>query len=168
MEYKGQISLKNYISAQWLHLRPRPLLRYIGIIVSIFLGFGLACRIINVINGEKPELHFWIIWGVFLSLVVWFFVIRPLRWKKHYKQQKLLKEPFEFTFLEDGIKAKSKTGEGYLEWDTFLKWKEGKHLILLYQSDILMNILPKRDFKSKEEIDQFRSLLIKKIGKPIR
>ena len=166
MEYKGQVTAKDYINAQWLHLRPRILFRYIGFVISIFIGIGLVGTVVDAIAGDDVELIFWVIWGAFLYAGIWFLAINPVRWKKHYKQQKLLHEPFEFVFSDDRIQSRSKVGEGLLDWDVFLKWKEGKNTFLLYQSDILMHILPKRYIKTTEQIDEFRNLFTTKMGKP--
>ncbi len=168
MEYKGQVSAKDYINAQWLHLRPRKLFLYAGIVISILIGIGLVSTVVDAITGEEMDLILWVIWGAFLYAGIWFFAINPVRWKKQYKQQKLLHEPFEFVFLDNRIQSKSKIGEGLLDWDVFLKWQEGKNTFLLYQSDILMHIIPERFIKTTEQIDEFRNILTIKVGKPCK
>jgi YcxB-like protein len=59
---------------------------------------------------------------------------------------------------------KSTVGEENPTWDYFIKRKEGKNLLTMYQSDALFHIIPKRFFASAEEMSQFRQLLQKKLG----
>jgi hypothetical protein len=45
------------------------------------------------------------------------------------------------------------------------KWRRGKHAVLLYHSDVLFNILPKR-VMSGEEVEALEQLITEKLGPP--
>jgi len=97
--------------------------------------------------------------GCILYLVIFFFVYFPIKFKRHYRQHKLLKEPMEFDIQDSGIKLSSPSINANLSWDNFIKWKEGEKLFILYQNDALMNILPKHNFNTENDITRFRQLL---------
>ncbi len=90
--------------------------------------------------------------------------IYPRRIRKIFRQQKILHAPHSFNVADEAVFTKSDIGEAKLTWDYFQKWKEGKNLFLLYQSDVMFHIVPKRCFASPEEMAQFRKLLLEKMG----
>jgi hypothetical protein len=50
----------------------------------------------------------------------------------------------------------------------FYKYKVGKDLILLYQSQALFHMFPRRFFSSEEDFKMFRSFLEANLGSPKR
>ena len=100
----------------------------------------------------------------FCALV--FFVILPLNAKRIYRQQKWLQLPADIHVTGESYHVKSEFGEATLPWKGFHKWKENRHLFLVYQSDILFHMWPKRCFPSPEAADEFRAILQRQIGKP--
>lgn len=53
-------------------------------------------------------------------------------------------------------------------WSDYLRWKEGGKCFLLYMSDNLFQIVPKRFFHSDSDIDTFREMLTMRIGRVAR
>jgi len=166
MLIKGKLSLDDCKKAQWLHLRPRPLLKYIGIILLSLFTFIFIVSSYEAIFKGVLDRRILIFWACF-AYIAFFCFFYPLRVKRLYRQHKLLKAPIDYEFRESGIKIKSPSVDANLGWDTFIKWKEGKKLFILYQNDALMNIVPKRFFNSEDDIIAFRQLLGSNIKKQL-
>jgi hypothetical protein len=62
------------------------------------------------------------------------------------------------------LMVKHQHGQGVLPWEIFHKWKADKQLILVYHSDALFHIFPRRAFPSTEEFQWFQALLRTKLG----
>ena len=159
MKLYVQLSIEDYKNAQWLHLRPKPIIKYIGIIILLMFIIGFIFTIYDSWIEKNIDKKLLIFFGCTIYLVLFFFVYFPYKFKKYYKQQKLIKEPMEIDIQDLGIKLSSPSVNANLTWDNFIKWKEGKKLFILYQTDTLMNILPKRNFDTENDIIKFRQLL---------
>jgi len=86
-----------------------------------------------------------IVWGVCS------FIVFPRSWKKIYTQHKILHKPFEVEVTEQSFNTYSEYGTGVIPWADFHKWRENEKVLLLYQANNLMNIIPKRIFTAEEE-----------------
>ena len=53
-----------------------------------------------------------------------------------------------------------------MPWSDLTKWREGEGLFLLYGSDLIFYVLPKRAFQDAAAVDAFRDLLSAKIASP--
>lgn len=72
--------------------------------------------------------------------------------------------PFAFRPEGEAVFIKSEISDEKVPWSYFIKWKEGKKTFVLYHSDIMFRIIPKRCFVSPSEMTQFRELLQWKLG----
>ncbi|HEY4146086.1 YcxB family protein [Pinirhizobacter sp.] len=63
-----------------------------------------------------------------------------------------------------GVAARTEQGNSVKPWSDYLKWKEGKSVFLLYLSDHMFQIVPKRFFAAHEDIDAFRNVIRQSIG----
>jgi hypothetical protein len=61
----------------------------------------------------------------------------------------------EMTFDENGIEFKGEIVSGKIAWQAFIKTQENSELILLYENENLMHILPRRAFGSAADAEQF-------------
>lgn len=101
----------------------------------------------------------------FLYPFTWYTIYIPYKAKKIFKQQKSLQIPFVVVVSNEGLHFSNEMGEVKIPWDNFLKWKENKNLFLVYHSDVLFQMLPKRLFGSLEEKMSFRNTLTSNINK---
>jgi len=76
-----------------------------------------------------------------------------------FRQQKSLNLPFSIEATSEAFCAFNETGKTTMPWGHFVKWKESERLLLLYHSDILFNLVPKRLFQSGAELAEFRGFL---------
>ncbi|PID77302.1 MAG: hypothetical protein CSB24_02085 [Deltaproteobacteria bacterium] len=91
------------------------------------------------------------------------FLYCPWQTKRQYKIHKSIQEPFIISKLLQGIYFKNNSGESTLKWDDIIKWRENKELLLVYQTDFLYYIIPKRIGDLAESI---KNSLQHNIGNP--
>lgn len=109
---------------------------------------------------------------MFISLVVltWIiptitkFVLIPSIARKRFKQHKALQRPYTLSWSKDALTIKSETGENNTPWSDFLKWRENEHLFLIYVTNGLFRMIPKRAFSDSHAATEFGQLLHEKIG----
>lgn len=164
MKIDVQLTEEDYVKANYLHLRPRPAVKWAGYFLLFWIVVVLVMSVYMAI-AHSTEILIPILVGSLLAYLWFAFGFwTPNRCRKTFRQLKMLQMPFSFEFTDGVIITKSECSEAKLTWDHFRKWKEGKDLFTLYQSDRMMQMIPKRVFSSPEEMTQFRELLAKKIG----
>ena len=163
MKIHCQITPGDYIEAQYLHLRPRPLFKYIGILL-----FALAILAsLQQFVFPTPRLVAWLpsaTLGCLLYFALLYFVLIPKRIRKIYKQQKSLQSPYESNITEEAYGTVGVQGTARIPWTEFYKFKTGKNMILVYQSDAIYHIFPKRWFTDRQ-FAVFHSILQDQLGK---
>ena len=86
----------------------------------------------------------WLAWSVLLAVVMvvrFLFIGKSAR--RIFEQQKLLQEETTITWSETGWRTATEHSVTDLPWGYFVKILENEHVILLYQSDLLFNFIPK-------------------------
>ncbi len=90
-------------------------------------------------------------------LLIYHYTI-PRRSRRIFAQQKSLQSEVEASWNEEALDLAAPSGRGKLLWGDFHKWTEGPNVILLYQSDAIFNLFPKRAF-SEEALADIRGRL---------
>ena len=85
----------------------------------------------------------------------------PRQMKRLFDQTASLHEPFTVEWNDTEFKSTNDMGNTTIPWEKFRKFKEDETLILLYQSDMMFNMVRKSDFESPEQLEDFRSHLAK-------
>ena len=87
-------------------------------------------------------------------LGVWFYkyVYITLKSNRIYKQQKSLHSGFDLEITDHGIIISSENGHGSNNWEDFIKYKENSNYLLLYYSDALFTMIPKKQI-TKASLD---------------
>ncbi len=165
MKYELQITCDDYKAAMRLHVTPRRRFKIVLYPLLAFLALAIFFTFKNLLAGEGRG--FYMLAGGVAYLFLLFEVLLPYRWRKIYRQQKLLQKSFQYEFTADTFHTFSDYGNATLPWDKFHKWREGKNAFLVYQSDNLFHLIPKRIFESPEAQAQLRSYLTAKIGNPV-
>lgn len=165
---QGKCEPKDYINAQYLHLRPKPWFKYVAIaLLSLCLVILLASAsspdsLLNALSIFVPIL----IWGLFYIFIL--FVIMPWNMRRIYSQQKILHVEYTTVISPETIESSSKNGTMKMRLSDFHKYKVGKDMILLYQSQALFHMFPRRFFVSEEDFQTFISYLEANLGRPKR
>ena len=163
MKIKGQLEWTDYLNSQLLHMQPSSFVR-----VVLYGGFSLlalaSITILYMSFVGQLAVDISYILPVFILIVVfplYRYVLLPNRVKKIFTQQKTLSLPIEYEFTEIGLNTSNEVGNSTLPWTYFIKWKENKELIMLYHSDVLFNMIPKRFFADPQQIETVKSFLEK-------
>jgi len=159
-----QLTAEDYVQATRLHMRPRPFLKWVGYFLVLLavsvsgVSFGFA------VAGRDSFFPSFFIMAMLAYLWFVFVVLHSRRVRKIFSQQKSMQVPYSWNVTDEGIHAKSEISEERLPWNHFIRWKEGKSLFIIYQSDVIMRMIPKRCFASSEQMGEFRQLLQTKLG----
>jgi hypothetical protein len=159
---KGTYTADDLVSAQWLHVRPRRSLRVVGILLAAVLCLAGVVMFIGPSGSDWP-------WGKWLYLAslayfpILFAVGMPYRTRRSFRQRKDLHRECSFAASDDGLRVQSGDIQGLKPWSDYLKWKEGDDAFLLYMSDNMYQVVPRRFFDSASDVDTFRALLEKNV-----
>ncbi len=154
MKLRCQIEPSDYVRAQYLHIRPKPPFQWIGIPLVLLLVLVGLQQVFLPRDGKITAIPF-AIFGVLAYFALSYGIWLPYRTKKIYKQQKTLQEPYEAELTEEEFVSTNSFGTARIKWADFHKYKVGKDIVLVYQSDLIFHLFPKRWFSD----DDFRKLL---------
>jgi hypothetical protein len=160
---KAQLTAQDHADSQRLHL---------GFRAHFIFGATTLAVIVLVLclTGDPFNKQSWAfagcIWliglSVFFPTLSWGTVKRSA---KIFAQQKGLQLAHEIEITDDEI-ITSSAGRG--EWKTpsneYHKWKGNERLVLVYVSDRLFRMFPRRWFASDAEFQGFKDLLTRSIG----
>jgi hypothetical protein len=123
-----------------------------GLILAIFLLAWLSW------NANETSLAGAILGGaigglVGASLVRYVYV--PWRARRIFDQQKSLHRAYSVSWDDSGLSLIDETGQSNIRWSDFIKYRGSHELVLLYQSDVMFNMLPKKAFSSDEQFQDF-------------
>jgi hypothetical protein len=150
---QGALTLADYLAAQRLHLKPRPIFAVVG---GILLLAALAAM------SLAPS------WELGLALAVlagMFFAYMPLKARRTFKQFKALSEPMVIELREGGLFFKSANAEGLVPWSHLIKWRRSRTLVLLYPASGFFYMLPSRFFPSQSAFAHFMNAVEINLGK---
>ena len=160
IEVKGVLQPGDYVRAQYLHLRPRPIYKIVGIII---LALSLWAGWHSITSGDLSTLDYLFFLAI-IFLILNFAVYLPWKTRRIYRQQKALHRELRMKFDDVGVTAENENGRSSTPWEDYLKWKQNDQLILLYFSDCLYHMVPKRFFADAHDFEKLRELIPGKIG----
>ncbi len=164
MKISVQLSPNDYIRARRLAMRPRPSLCILGYVVLVLFAAFIVWQGREAFVLGKPQRDLWIIVGITIYVLAIYFVFIPWQTKRIYRQQKTLQQPLELELDEGHFSVSSAHGTFKMAWRDFHKWKKNSHLILVYQSSVLMHMIPLRAFQSRDDCDALVAILKKNLG----
>ena len=157
------IAVEDLMAAHWVHVRPRRSLAVVGILLLGLVVFAMADSFFGRRQSWTDPMN-WILPGILAYLAFNVFVWVPRRVRRSYSQRKDLHHDISMVVTSAGIASRSEQGNSMKPWSDYLKWKEGKSVFLLYLSDQMFQMVPKRFFAAQEDIDAFRSVVRQSIG----
>ncbi len=162
---EGQYSVEDFQAAQKLHFRS-PRGKFVFTCSGNFLLFAVVFLLAGFIGAaflKLPGGFFLLIPAGLAAGYIFFELIqRPRQVKRMFEQQKELSMPFEIEISEAGFGFQNANGTGLRPWDQFARWKEDGTLFMLYRSDIVFDMIPKR-LLAGEEAGIIRQLLAQNI-----
>lgn len=153
MHIKGTILEQDYVSAQFLHLRPRRSVAILGLLLLLLMlwTFVIAPSALVI--------------GVFVYFVVFLFLYIPWRAKRNYHQYKALSETVSIDIMDEGLFFKRQNGEGLLPWAQILRWRSNRKLLLLYPASNIFHLVPSHFFSGPAEFAEFVATVRARLGK---
>ena len=170
MKLTGQYLETDYLNAQLLHLKPgkfdRIMYYVLFIIMILDVILGLYFLYLYVIGEYHAELGsilpiFILPVGLPLFWLLFRYVLLPYQTRKIFAQQKELQPPFEMEFTDDNLVLSYEFGNAIRPWKNFIKWKENEKLLLLYLSDIMFVMIPKRFLTDPQQLEMIKSYIVK-------
>ena len=164
MKIKGQLQWTDYLNSQLLHMQPNWVRRIMFYGVYFMLVFIFVLWLYFYAIGQFEAQFSYYILPLFIFVAVYplyRYIFLPNQIKKIFSQQKELNAPFEMEFTDDAMIASNEFGNSIRPWKNFIRWKENKELIILYHSDVMYSILPKRFFTDHQQIETIKSHLEK-------
>jgi len=153
MAIQGTLCESDYLAAQRLHLKPRPMLAVVGVaLVIAALGAAYVGR------------SWWLILALAYLAGV-FFIYMPFKQRRTFKQYKALSEPVTVEIRDDGLFFKRANGEGLVPWSYITKWRTNGKLLLLYPASNVFHLVPASFFPNQGSFIEFVKLIEAKVGK---
>lgn len=152
MTVKTHITFKEFLNFNIKSSLPRIII--FSFIILIFL-------VLNLYNTENDTQNILQSASIWFAAVFVFIIIRSyFRLKNAFFSNKKIQEEIIYTFTEEKVQTKGETFEGDFAWNTVYKIKETKDWLLIYQSKITMNMVPKKYF-SDSQISELRNIIKK-------
>jgi YcxB-like protein len=162
LQITGTFTIEDIKSAAWVHIRPRQSFAIMGLLLvaSALSVLGLA-----FFSGlaTKSSWTFWVLVVALLYIVLFLCFGIPFNARRMYKQRKDLQRECTFSVSEEGLHFSTEGMAGTKPWTDYLRWKEGKDVILIYMSDDLYQMMPKRFFASDADMQAFREYLSQRV-----
>jgi len=121
------------------------------ILIGLILALVAILALIEPQALDNPMLF--ALGGVAVVLMLMIRLVVPFHARRHYRQSAALRDEIEAEWNEKGIRFSSAHGNSNFAWNEFYRWAENESLILLYQSQMLYNIIPKRVLRQGELTD---------------
>jgi len=166
IEIQGTITADEHLSAQLLHRARHRVRRWLWRVMWILVAVALVLYvlIVTVERGYAPMILLILLAPMVLLLER--YVAFPRRVARIYRQQVSLRAQLTMRIDENGLQTASPIGNASQPWSHFLKWAEGPAIFVVYQSEVLFQMIPKRLLASTADVDQVRNWLTTGIGPP--
>lgn len=159
-----KLTADDYLSASKLHSE---LNWKQSIIFSAMIVVGMAAYFLPL-HGLAPSLVSGaLIGGVIGGLGARFILLHlvmPRRARRIFAQQKSLHGEIDYQWDDDALTIKTERAQARMLWSDYIKWRENERLFVLYQSDIVFNLVPKRLFSDASQRDDFHRILATRIA----
>jgi hypothetical protein len=73
--------------------------------------------------------------------------------RRTLRQQKTLQHPIQLSWSDDGMVMSNNFGEARMAWIDYRKIRQDRHMVLLYESDRLYRMIPKRALSAAQSAD---------------
>jgi YcxB-like protein len=151
--------LKDHLEAQRVLYSKGILAKWDKVVAVLLFGFGVYCLVF-------VGLYWWTIIWFPLAVAEWFDLLSLNQWrtKIEFRRNPKFREEYHLTFSRENIHFTTASLDSTLQWTHYERVIESPDLFLLMYGKGLYTLIPKRCFKSNEEISSFRDLVSQTIG----
>lgn len=150
----GIISIDDFLNAQRLHRANALRGFYRFFRIAILIAIPVCFYLVKALGLTLALLSI----GVAIGGQITSKLILPWKVRRLHRQQKDLAFPFTYTWNAEFLEGQGVSGQSKRAWTNYHKFREDRHVFLLYHSDNLFEVFPKRWFSDNEQIDEFRRL----------
>jgi hypothetical protein len=158
MKITFQYTEDEYVKSCWLHTKGKLNPKLDATIALACVVFGIW----SIVEGNK--FTGWALLGLVIFLVGIVAISRYVVPKYIYRKSIVGKSVYNFEFSEQGIHYTTETIDSQFEWPMFTKVLKGPDQFLLYHGKNQFIIIPKRAFRSTEDLNSFDLLLTKVVS----
>lgn len=158
----GTLTADDYVAAQRLHLRKwRKRQHWVlgglaaaGLIVMSIGPFMLGAILFGAGAGGA------------IGAMMQYKRTLPRVWRKLFEQQQSLQQPFHYRWDNAGLHVSTPLAQALRPWPHFIRRIEDENSLLLYHSDAMFELIPKRWFGNARLPDDLEMLISVHVGKP--
>jgi hypothetical protein len=121
----------------------------------------LAVAVVAGVLGQLVLALVMVVLAGLLAAYRWMLV--PRSWRKLYREDSRWAHEIQIAPSEGGIRLDSPITHADVSWDAFERYVESDRMVLLYQAEGGVNILPKRAFEA-DELGRFLDLVHRKLA----
>ncbi|MGB7537568.1 MAG: YcxB family protein [Anaerolineales bacterium] len=127
------------------------------LLFAVLVFTALFMSFLNGIAADELFLFFLFI-PLALTVFIILYVIPPRTIKKLFHQYKNISGSHEYRFTENSVGSNDERGESTIPWGKYVKWLEDDKVLVLFQTDAMINLIPKRCL-SREQMDEIRQAI---------
>ena len=140
--FKGTVSWQRFKSAQWKHGGARWLVLFLFPVGMTTYVWFTAVRL--------PAATWVLVCIVSAAFVPVMLAFNWLAWRRTYAKSPYLQQQLFGSVSRDRFVIEGVTGRTEMAWDQFVRVREGRDFLLLYQAPNLFNILAREFFESDD------------------
>jgi hypothetical protein len=154
MTVKTKLDFKDYLKLSYLLTYRKPLMVWITFVGAVMLVLGLRA-VIETRQSDSNSIY-QIVFGLVMSVLAPLSILWSAR--KHFASNARIHETIEYEFDLQRIKVKGESFYSEIDWEKTYKVWEISEWFLIYQNNLVFNIIPKR-FLTDIQLVEFRNLL---------
>ncbi len=164
MTVEVQQTVQDYLRAQRLHFRPRPLIRGVFWALGTITLIAVADEIYIISHGGVLARGWWLVplaiaYGAFL-----FLIYLPWRIARIFRDNPNLARPTQTTLDSAGLILGTSRGGVRMPWSMIKGWKANRNVLLIYQSRVNFSTYPRHSFASDADYATWLEALQKNVG----
>ena len=145
MIVRTKLTQSEFVSANWLSLRTRPLASRMALAVFPALSILLICAACLKIYFGQTLGEQWYLICESVAVMCFPLILSPYLFRRAYRKVPLLAEERIFEFDEAGMHISGSVYNSRTEWGLFTKFAENKDVFIIYQQgDQIFFPCPKR------------------------
>ena len=138
------------------------------IVLAIAVAVLALAAVYHLMRPSDLRFYSDIFMGIGLVYVVVLFGAPYFAAWKNLSTSKNLKGEVRYVFTDSGLAMTTPLGRGFLDWPAIHQAVESGDYFLLYLSHFIYYLIPKRCFRDREQIEEFKTLVRNKVEGKVR
>jgi YcxB-like protein len=137
-------------------------------ILTLLIVVGSIVFAVLLYRAYPASFEWWVIPVIIVMLIFFLWLIRLAQnwsFERQLKSAPSAQGSHQWVFDDEGITIAGSLATLRVQWGAITKAEESKDDIFLYQAKQFAHFVPKRVFKSEQEMKDLKTLLIAKLGR---